>query len=106
MFWALFIAAIVFSVILFETSSHALNQCPLSYAARARQREEWRKEALSQRLLRQEWQCEKQDQENLRIEWALEQKYHEEAVEKQRRNEEEYEERVRQECKREMEKQR
>ena len=99
----LLLASVVLSAILFETSAHAINQCPLSYEARARQREEWRKEAFSQDLLRQEWQREKQDQEVFRLEWALEQKHHEEAMEKQRQHEEEYEESVRQTWQKEME---
>ena len=80
-----------------------MNQCPISYEARARQREKWRKEVVEHELLRQAWHREDQDQESLRLEWAFEQKHHEEVVKKRRQYEEEYEERLWDEWQKEVE---
>ncbi|KAL4077956.1 hypothetical protein J3A83DRAFT_4186212 [Scleroderma citrinum] len=99
------VAMLLFAALslLFETSVHAIHQCPLSYEARAHEREVWQREVFMQELLRQEWQHEKQGQENLRQEWALEQKHHEESIEMRRRHEEEYEESIRQTWQKEIE---
>ncbi|KAI6030186.1 hypothetical protein EDC04DRAFT_102159 [Pisolithus marmoratus] len=89
-FWVLMVVPIVALLILFETSSHVVNQCPLSYEGRDRMRREWQKEVSAQEQLRHEWQREKVDQENLRMEWKREAEEHD-RLERERRDQEKHE---------------
>ncbi|KAL4077955.1 hypothetical protein J3A83DRAFT_4218300 [Scleroderma citrinum] len=78
------LAVMTFSL-LFETIAHAVNQCPLSYEARAYERQGWQREVVTQEHLREEWEREKLDQNILRQAWREEVDNHLKRQEEQRK---------------------
>ncbi|KAI6160302.1 hypothetical protein EDD17DRAFT_830493 [Pisolithus thermaeus] len=85
--WILVAAFILGLPILFETSAHLRNQCPLSPEARDRMRGEWQKEVLVQENLRHEWQREEEERRHKREEWQREVEEREH-LERERRDQE------------------